>query len=99
MFFKHYKGRYYQGIGYVTEANTDETMVLYIPLYDCGNRCFVRPYINFTEYLECDGMRVQRFAPILEYELPDETKLYIYKEHDIGALLCATRAFYGNLVE
>ena len=97
MFFKHYKGRYYQSLGYVTQANNDSTMVLYTPLYQCDTRFFVREYLDFVQMIEFEGRVLQRFIPILEYKLPEEARQYIVKTDELGSILATTKASYGIL--
>lgn len=99
MFFKHYKGRYYQSLGYVVQANNDSTMVLYTPLYECRIRFFVREYTDFIQMVSCGDTTLQRFTPVLEYELPDEARKYIISTKNVGDILASTDAQHGLLTE
>ena len=63
--YQHYKGNKYQVEGLVTHSETEETMVLYRPLY--GNRAlWVRPFDMFIENVEIDGIKKPRFKFIGE---------------------------------
>ena len=68
--YKHYKGGEYQVIDTVIHSETEETMVLYKPLYlnksgeDSG--LWVRPIGMFKEAVEIDNKVVPRFAFISE---------------------------------
>ncbi|MDE7469103.1 MAG: DUF1653 domain-containing protein [Desulfovibrionaceae bacterium] len=99
MFFKHYKGRYYQSLGYVTDANNDSSMILYIPLYACEKRFFVREYIDFIQIVEYENKKVQRFTSIPEYQLPEDAKQYILHREDIGSMLALTKANHSMIIE
>jgi len=59
--YRHYKGKDYEVIGVARHSETEESLVVYRTLYgDCG--LWVRPLEMFTETVEFDGQRVQRFA-------------------------------------
>ena len=62
--YLHYKGREYQVLGSARHSETEETVVVYFPLYgDPGNREYwVRPLAMFTESVVHDGKTVDRFA-------------------------------------
>jgi hypothetical protein len=58
--YRHFKGNRYQVLGTGTHSETGETMVIYKALYgDFGT--WVRPLTMFTEKIERDGKRVDRF--------------------------------------
>jgi hypothetical protein len=68
--YEHYKSsaqskRYYQVIGFAKHTETQETVVVYIPLYVIpehrGLRLQVRPLAMFTENVEVDGQQIPRF--------------------------------------
>ena len=61
--YRHYKGGEYEVVGMVRHSETLEPMVLYRALYgEFG--LWVRPAAMFVGYLEVDGTRVRRFAPL-----------------------------------
>lgn len=63
--YQHYKGNEYQVEGTVTHSETEETMVLYRPLYgECA--LWVRPFDMFVESVEIEGVKKPRFKFIGE---------------------------------
>jgi len=61
--YRHFKGNDYEVIGVATHSETREPLVIYRPLY--GNReLFARPLSMFTEIVERDGKRQERFKYI-----------------------------------
>lgn len=68
--YRHHKGKYYSVIGTGHHSETLEELVFYVALYDLGefgvNSLWARPVANFTETLEIDGKKVQRFEYIDE---------------------------------
>lgn len=58
--YRHYKGRDYSVVGFARHSETEEWMVLYVPLYGEGGY-WVRPLAMFTENVEHQGLQVQRF--------------------------------------
>ena len=66
--YRHYKGGEYEVIGVARHSETEESLVVYRPLY--GERgLWVRPLEMFKESVEVDGQELPRFA------LVEETKL------------------------
>lgn len=63
--YEHYKGNRYRVIDTVTHSETEETLVLYQPLYG-EQKLWVRPYDMFTESVNLEGQRVCRFRLIEE---------------------------------
>ncbi len=65
--YKHYKHRsddpkYYQVIGLARQTETEELLVIYVPLYPAGGvRMAARPLDAFTGSTEVDGVTVPRF--------------------------------------
>ena len=59
--YRHYKGKYYSVVGFARHSETEETLVLYVPLYGEGGY-WVRPLAMFTEEVEHEGRRLPRFA-------------------------------------
>lgn len=58
--YRHYKGGEYSVVGFARHSETDETMVLYVPLYGEGGY-WVRPLDMFTETVTVDGSTMPRF--------------------------------------
>ncbi|GGA87747.1 hypothetical protein GCM10011369_32280 [Neiella marina] len=58
--YQHYKGNEYHVLDLVTHSETEETMVLYRPLYG-DQKLWVRPYDMFFETVEIDGEVIERF--------------------------------------
>lgn len=59
--YRHYKGKDYSVVGFATDSESLETMVLYVPLYGDGG-FWVRPLSMFTEQVEIDGKTMPRFS-------------------------------------
>ena len=63
--YRHFKGGEYEVIGMVRHSETMEELVVYRALY--GERgLWVRPAAMWTETVERDGKRFQRFVYIGE---------------------------------
>lgn len=58
--YRHYKGQDYSVVGFARHSETEETMVLYIPLYGEGGY-WVRPLSMFRETVTVDGVEQPRF--------------------------------------
>lgn len=63
--YRHYKGKDYSVLGFAKNSETEELMVLYVPLYGDGGY-WVRPLKMFTEEVEIDGKITPRFKYISE---------------------------------
>lgn len=59
--YRHYKGKDYSVLGFARHSETEEWMVLYVPLYGEGGY-WVRPLAMFTETVLVEGQAVPRFA-------------------------------------
>lgn len=65
--YKHYKHRdddpkYYQVIGLARHTETEEKLVVYIPLYPAGGiRMAARPLDGFIDKVMIDGVTTPRF--------------------------------------
>lgn len=58
--YRHYKGKLYHVIEVARHSETEEELVVYRTLYgDFG--LWVRPLTMFTEQVEFEGQRVERF--------------------------------------
>lgn len=72
--YRHFKGGEYELMYLARHSETDETMVVYRALYDCGEtplneRVWVRPLSMWTEQVTRDGKTFPRFSYVGE-ELP-----------------------------
>jgi hypothetical protein len=63
--YEHYKGSRYRVIDTVTHSETEETLVLYQPLYG-EQKLWVRPFEMFIEDVEIGGQQIPRFRLIRE---------------------------------
>ena len=59
--YRHYKGNYYSVLGFARHSETEELMVLYVPLYGAGGY-WVRPLDMFVEQVVAEEGSVPRFA-------------------------------------
>lgn len=59
--YRHYKGKDYSVVGFARHSETEELMVLYVPLYGEGGY-WVRPLEMFAGTVTVDGKEVPRFA-------------------------------------
>ena len=67
--YRHYKGGDYAVYGVATHSETEESMVVYRPLY--GERAlWVRPLAVFEELVERDGETMPRFEFVESMALP-----------------------------
>ena len=71
--YEHYKStpadrRYYQVLGTARHTETDEALVVYVPLYvtpeHTGLRLQVRPLAMFCETVQHNGITIPRFRYI-----------------------------------
>lgn len=58
--YRHYKGNFYSVVGFARHSETEELMVLYVPLYGAGGY-WVRPLAMFTENVVHEGTEQARF--------------------------------------
>ena len=59
--YRHYKGHFYSVVGFARHSETEELMVLYVPLYGAGGY-WVRPLAMFTETVIHEGIEQARFT-------------------------------------
>ena len=70
--YEHYSGKTYKVIGLAKHTESDEPLVLYLPLYDCDDLApmfgvrpfFVRPLGMFFEEVVLDGVSRPRFKRV-----------------------------------
>jgi len=61
-YYRHYKGNLYLVIGIAQHSETDELLVVYVPLYKhTGYGMFVRPLSMFQENILHEGKTISRF--------------------------------------
>lgn len=58
--YRHYKGKDYSVVGFARHSETEEVMVLYVPLYGEGGY-WVRPLSMFTGSVTHAGREQPRF--------------------------------------
>jgi hypothetical protein len=61
--WRHFKGGLYEVIGVATHSENGEQLVVYRPLYGARG-LWVRPLGMFSDIVEREGKRVQRFERI-----------------------------------
>jgi cyclomaltodextrinase / maltogenic alpha-amylase / neopullulanase len=61
--YKHYKGKEYEVVGIAKHSETLEDLVVYQKLYG-DHSLWVRPLKMFTEDVEANGNKIQRFEYI-----------------------------------
>lgn len=68
--YKHYKGGLYLVLGAARHSETEEKLVVYVPLYtksgQIGPRITVRPYEMFFDEVMVKGVKFSRFAYVGE---------------------------------
>ena len=70
--YRHFKGNYYELVGFAYHSEDMSCMVVYRALY--GEReTWVRPADMWEEYVERDGQRHRRFE-FVSSDIPDELK-------------------------
>lgn len=72
-FFRHFKGNYYQLMHIAHHSETLEPQAVYRALYGEGEM-WVRPMEMFLEEIERDGVKMRRFAPVEETQVPEEIR-------------------------
>ena len=63
--YQHFKGNFYQVLNIARHSETEEWMVVYLPLYGENPDVWVRPLAMFDEVIERDGKTVKRFAKVV----------------------------------
>ena len=63
--YRHYKGNFYEVIGFAVHSETLEEMVIYKALYGDG-RTWVRPLAMWEETVTVDSKTVKRFERVEE---------------------------------
>jgi len=60
--YRHYKGKEYRVIGVAKHSETLEDLVIYEALYENDlSQLWVRPLVMFTEKVEVNGKKLERF--------------------------------------
>ena len=63
--YRHFKGNYYEVVGFAKHSESLEEMVIYKPLYDEGGM-WVRPSSMWDNLVEVDGKLVKRFEYVVD---------------------------------
>ncbi|WP_286267636.1 DUF1653 domain-containing protein [Thalassotalea atypica] len=64
--YQHFKGNFYQVLNVAKHSETEEWMVVYLPLYGTKPDVWVRPLAMFDEVIERDGKTIKRFAKVAD---------------------------------
>lgn len=63
--YRHSKtGNLYEVLGVAFQAESEEPLVIYRPLYKTDYELFARPYEMFVEEVEISGVRQPRFMKV-----------------------------------
>jgi hypothetical protein len=63
--YRHYKGDLYKVFALALHSNDEVWMVVYEPLYENPDApYFTRPLSEWTEIMDWEGQKVQRFSPV-----------------------------------
>lgn len=64
--YQHFRTRkQYKVVGVGLHTETNEQMVIYMPLYVCEQTFFIRPLAMFAETVEHEGQQVPRFSRVV----------------------------------
>lgn len=66
--YKHYKGNRYEVVGVALHTETNEPLVVYLPLYESHVSYWVRPYAMFMSTVIIDGQIIPRFKKVADHE-------------------------------
>ncbi len=66
--YEHYKGNRYDVIGVGKDTESEESVVIYRPLYESDVSYWVRPYTLFTETVTINGLTIPRFKKVTDHE-------------------------------
>ena len=77
MYYRHYKGKFYQVLGMVRNVHTEEDMVYYKALYDSTVQYFVRNKSEFFANVNTGTMLCARFTEVMFDALPQEAQSFI----------------------
>jgi hypothetical protein len=73
--YQHYKGKFYQLLGFTVHTETEERLAFYRSLYETPSNpagIWVRPLDMFKGELEFEGNMVKRFTLVQEMEREKE---------------------------
>ena len=75
LFYRHYKGRYYQAVGEALDTQDDSIVIIYRTLYPSGYSLFSRPKEEFFGLVRLqDGKVTERFHAVPYADLPEEAR-------------------------
>lgn len=75
IFYRHYKGRYYQVVGEALDTQDDSMVIVYRTLYSSSYSLFTRPKDVFFGSVRLeDGSVIVRFEAVAYDDLPEEAR-------------------------
>lgn len=75
IFYRHYKGRYYQVVGEALDTQDDSMVIVYRTLYSSSYSLFTRPKDVFFGSVRLeDGSVIARFEAVDYADLPEEAR-------------------------
>lgn len=64
--YQHFKGNFYNVLHIAKHSETEELMVVYLPLYGENPSVWVRPLTMFDEKIIRDGKTFKRFSKVTD---------------------------------
>lgn len=81
LFYRHYKGGYYQVVGEALDTRDDSIVVIYRTLYPSDYSFFSRPKEEFFGSVRLsDGTDTDRFQAVEYDHLPEEARARVLKD-------------------
>lgn len=77
MYYRHYKGKFYQVLGIVRNVHTEEDMVYYKTLYESTVQYFVRNASEFFANVDNGTTLCARFTEVPFSALPQEAQSFV----------------------
>lgn len=78
MYYRHFKGKFYQTVTEALDTTTEEVVVVYRTLYASNYAWFTRPAAEFFgEKKLADGTCVKRFELIEKDQLPNDVQEFL----------------------
>ena len=85
LFYRHYKGRYYQVVGEALDTRDDSIVIVYRTLYPSGYSLFSRPKEEFFGSVRLpDGTATDRFQAVGYGDLPEEARARVLRALPLG---------------
>ena len=93
LFYRHYKGGYYQVVGEALDTQDDSIVVIYRTLYPSAYSLFSRPKELFFGSVRLpDGTVTDRFQAVEYDELPEEARARVLEALPRPTCLAGARA-------